>query len=32
VKQKEEERKNLLALADIGQIVNSSLDLGEVLR
>src|SRR3990172_3450911 len=31
-KQKEEERKNLKALADIGQVVNSSLDLNEVLR
>ncbi len=28
----EEERKNLRALADIGQIVNSSLELNEVLR
>ncbi len=32
VRQKEEERKNLLALADIGQVVNSSLELSEVLR
>jgi PAS domain S-box-containing protein len=31
-KLKEEERKNLLALADIGQVVNSSLELSEVLR
>ncbi|MDH5505709.1 MAG: GAF domain-containing protein [Anaerolineae bacterium] len=28
----EEERKNLLALADIGQIINSSLETNEVLR
>jgi adenylate cyclase len=27
-----EERKNLLALTEIGQVVNSSLDLDEVLR
>lgn len=29
---REEERKNLMALADIGQVVNSSLDLNDVLR
>lgn len=29
---REEERTNLLALADIGQVINSSLDPNEVLR
>jgi adenylate cyclase len=32
VAQSEEERKDLLALADIGRIVNSSLELNDVLR
>ncbi len=32
IKQKEEERHNLMALADIGQVVNSSLELSDVLR
>ncbi len=32
VEQHEEERTNLQALADIGQVVNSTLDLNEVLR
>jgi adenylate cyclase len=32
ISSREEERRNLLALADIGQVVNSSLDLHEVLR
>jgi len=32
VSKREEERTNLLALADIGQVVNSSLKLDEVLR
>jgi len=32
VAQQEVERSNLLALADIGQVVNSSLELNEVLR
>lgn len=32
VEQKEEERRNLTALADIGQVVNSSLELSDVLR
>jgi PAS domain S-box-containing protein len=30
--QKAEERKNLVALTDIGQVINSSLDPNEVLR
>ncbi len=30
--QQAEERKNLLALADIGQVINSSLNPNEVLR
>ncbi|MBI3159010.1 MAG: GAF domain-containing protein [Chloroflexi bacterium] len=32
VAQQEEERKNLLALADIGQVINSSLETDEVLK
>ncbi len=32
IAQHEEERNNLRALGDIGQVVNSSLDLSEVLR
>jgi len=32
IAQQAEERTNLLALADIGQVVNSSLDTNEVLR
>jgi adenylate cyclase len=32
IAQREEERTNLLALADIGQVINSSLDTDEVLR
>lgn len=32
IAQREEERTNLLALADIGQVINSSLDPNEVLR
>jgi adenylate cyclase len=32
VEHQEEERTNLQALADIGQVVNSTLELGEVLR
>ncbi|RPI34384.1 MAG: adenylate/guanylate cyclase domain-containing protein [Chloroflexota bacterium] len=32
IKHKEEERRNLQALADIGQVVNSSLELSDVLR
>ncbi len=32
VAQREEERQDLLALADISQVVNSSLELNEVLR
>jgi PAS domain S-box-containing protein len=32
INKRERERKNLLALADIGRIVNSSLQLDEVLR
>ncbi|MBN1665760.1 MAG: GAF domain-containing protein, partial [Anaerolineales bacterium] len=32
VAQSEDERKDLMALADIGQVVNSSLELSDVLR
>jgi PAS domain S-box-containing protein len=32
ISQREEERQDLMALADISKIVNSSLDLSEVLR
>jgi adenylate cyclase len=32
IAQQEEERTNLLALADIGQVINSSLEPNEVLR
>ncbi|MGE5223037.1 MAG: GAF domain-containing protein, partial [Omnitrophica WOR_2 bacterium] len=32
LQQREDERHNLLALADIGQVVNSSLELSDVLR
>lgn len=32
ISQQEEEITNLLALADIGQVINSSLELNEVLR
>lgn len=32
VEQNEEERRNLTALADIGKVVNSSLELSDVLR
>ena len=32
IQTQEEERNNLLALADMGQVINSSLDTNEVLR
>lgn len=32
IAQQQEERTNLMALADIGQVVNSSLDINDVLR